>query len=1072
MTLSNLPTDNDYKALLETNLFPKIAAGKAILFLGAGASVTTTYKFLSRQIIEMYSTAESINLETDDIVEFVDILERNVSFDRAKFDKFVLELLDKLTPTEAHKIITQIPWREIITTNFDTLIEQAIDQIKKDGQQNFNIEVIRDANRANYTPANDEFRYVKLNGCASSRDAYPFVFSTKDFDRVSPFYNKVLTKLKHLSPDILFISIGHSYLDPFGKYLLEKFDQKARVGRRQIYNVDPFVPEARLAYYKEKNVLVIPRTTEEFFHEYNHWIQEQDENIVQKKRIKYFNPQEGNVTIPAYLARKLGDSLKPLTKSHYIEHIEPKEFYLGIEPSFGVITKDLDVIRKDFQAESIKQIKRIIKDDKIQVPTFFLKGTFGAGKTTSLYRLVSGLLDEADLEAIAFEAVEPSRIRETDLRNLFEKISPKTVFIIVEKIETDSSYRSLKQLQSRLMSEQFSNLKPIILTSIRENIFAKYKSNSSLTESFELTLDEHFSEEQINDLLLKLENANLINFPDARSRQQKVSEIVELGETDLLVILLNVVEDGKHRQILRSCYQQLPDTAKEVLLYTSLLNQHRIDMPVGLLRSLLKVDWDDVGKKILQIDFKGFVNQTKNNKTGTEPDLYLNIRHRRIAEEFVQILLPVKEQRVTYYQTIINNLQPNSESAILLIDLLKNLRITEELNRSHIDKLYDYAANKFDLEPHFITHYSMNLTRRGTFDSLYKAKELVSYAMSKLGILQNHRLIHRRAAIAYRIAKKLYDKEPERTPEMDESIYEATMFFRRKILLDPESYFSYLEYLEFEIWQLNSFQEGTEIEMHRRLKIERLFRQADSLVKEGIEKIQKLKVHYYGQFTHSPQKIREYTDFLDEMERHTSSRPLALALKYYFYQLQNETSKQLALISELEPLHQNEDIAFIIFNYYGENLYIPDIRVKFHSFINKHPEIKKTNEVLYHFYSLIINAYDKRFRDSRQHAEVLKEKYFGGNIKMNQVWRESQTGKPVIFESVVEKFRNRYRVEVFDLRQHFPIMFSLDKQINAGDYVTVELNFNKFGTQARLIDIVKTHDENESGSKRNLKTIK
>ena len=55
-------------------IFPAIANGQTILFLGAGASVTDKKMFLSKQIMELYSARKAIKLETDDIIDFVDTL--------------------------------------------------------------------------------------------------------------------------------------------------------------------------------------------------------------------------------------------------------------------------------------------------------------------------------------------------------------------------------------------------------------------------------------------------------------------------------------------------------------------------------------------------------------------------------------------------------------------------------------------------------------------------------------------------------------------------------------------------------------------------------------------------------------------------------------------------------------------------------------------------------------------------------------------------------------------------------------------------------------------------------------
>lgn len=196
--------------ILTKILFPKIAEGKAVLFLGAGASVTDEKKFLSKEIIENYSRFQSLDYGTDDLVEFVDTLSADSSLSRRDFDGFVQEMVEKLNPSNTHELIVQIQWREIITTNIDLVIERAYDRIRTTAKKNYEIKPIRSVSEEGYTQSPNEIRYIKLHGCTSSRDRYPFVFSNKDFQKSNEFYKKILHNLRGLSPEIEFISVGYS----------------------------------------------------------------------------------------------------------------------------------------------------------------------------------------------------------------------------------------------------------------------------------------------------------------------------------------------------------------------------------------------------------------------------------------------------------------------------------------------------------------------------------------------------------------------------------------------------------------------------------------------------------------------------------------------------------------------------------------------------------------------------------------------------------------------------------------------------------------------------------------------
>ena len=120
--------DFDKSQVTLENLFRKIAEGNVILFLGAGASITNK-KYLSKHLIEYYEAKVGIDTGIDNIVEFVDVLSANNTFSRSDFDLCITEALRNLEVEDTHRTIAAIPWREIITTNYDLLIEKANEEV-------------------------------------------------------------------------------------------------------------------------------------------------------------------------------------------------------------------------------------------------------------------------------------------------------------------------------------------------------------------------------------------------------------------------------------------------------------------------------------------------------------------------------------------------------------------------------------------------------------------------------------------------------------------------------------------------------------------------------------------------------------------------------------------------------------------------------------------------------------------------------------------------------------------------------------------------------------------------------
>ena len=179
--------DNDELTnYLYQELFPAFKKGETILFLGAGSSVTEL-QYLGKQLIDYYEDKLGVNLETSDLIEFTDIISSNPKFEREEFDNYVVKLLEKLSPSDTHKIIASINWNQIITTNVDLMIERAFDQIKNTIQENKAIKVIRSISETHVQISNAFIKYTKLNGCISNKSKYPLVFSTKDFQESKKF---------------------------------------------------------------------------------------------------------------------------------------------------------------------------------------------------------------------------------------------------------------------------------------------------------------------------------------------------------------------------------------------------------------------------------------------------------------------------------------------------------------------------------------------------------------------------------------------------------------------------------------------------------------------------------------------------------------------------------------------------------------------------------------------------------------------------------------------------------------------------------------------------------------------
>ena len=289
---------------LKNEIFTNIKSGNTILFLGAGASVTTEKKYLSSQFMEYHKLETGNTFETNDITEYVDVLMRNPQFIRSKFDDIVEECLRNLHPDPFHLTIARLPWKEIITTNIDTIIEKAFDSLY--GTSNFNkvLRVARNETEFHYIPSNDEVKLVKLNGCVSDRSKYPFVFSTRDFESTNRFYKIVLKSMEHMSPRIQFLVVGYSFEDPFAKQLLDRFDRYQFQNKRDIIRVEPTVQEEMLPYLSSKHIRIVRCSASDFLKQYEEWETANEDTVHKRQNYQFRKKNDSVVNLPSRLLKE------------------------------------------------------------------------------------------------------------------------------------------------------------------------------------------------------------------------------------------------------------------------------------------------------------------------------------------------------------------------------------------------------------------------------------------------------------------------------------------------------------------------------------------------------------------------------------------------------------------------------------------------------------------------------------------------------------------------------------------------------------------------------------------------
>ena len=192
----------------------QVLQGKAVLFLGAGASYNCTdhekkrIGFTGNELLQKINEEFLGNTPNHLTLDFASTMAIQKA-GRENFDLFIKELVCDFDPTNEHKLLSEFKWKAIFTTNYDEAIEKAYRENKSALQK---IEkIISDNDSLQKVVVNpDKLPVVKIHGCISRpNDARtPLVISCSDYRRhqenrssLYQYLKECLTKLTKITND-------------------------------------------------------------------------------------------------------------------------------------------------------------------------------------------------------------------------------------------------------------------------------------------------------------------------------------------------------------------------------------------------------------------------------------------------------------------------------------------------------------------------------------------------------------------------------------------------------------------------------------------------------------------------------------------------------------------------------------------------------------------------------------------------------------------------------------------------------------------------------------------------------
>lgn len=135
--------------------------------------------------------------------------EYKVIFGQHKLDKLIEMNLsdDNYKPGELHKMLLELPWNDVFTTNYDTLLERTIQLIKIKNRRNYKIVLSQKD-----LPGSTRPRIIKLHG--SIPNARPYIMSDEDYRTYPKTYAPFVNTVQQSMLETQLCLIGFSGDDP------------------------------------------------------------------------------------------------------------------------------------------------------------------------------------------------------------------------------------------------------------------------------------------------------------------------------------------------------------------------------------------------------------------------------------------------------------------------------------------------------------------------------------------------------------------------------------------------------------------------------------------------------------------------------------------------------------------------------------------------------------------------------------------------------------------------------------------------------------------------------------------
>ena len=445
--------------------------------------------------------------------------------------KKVFDILNPFQPTAFHLSIPTFAWAGLSGTNYDLLVERAYQRAPKRHQTL--LPNLKDNDGATDQFGDRSVLYVKLHGCITLHNEVkpPMIASTEQLIAFRDGRNGQFGTFLEWAKTKTLIFCGYSFSD---NNLRSLFDEIIKEGdnRPRHYVISKGVRPAEVAYWRDRRVVAIDATSQQFMERIDHDIPEN------ARALGVLAADASNrTTFSRFISASNSYESERLKQylSSFVEHIgpgldppneDPRRFYKGFDLAWYPIAAELDVRQPIIDSVLTNHVLAPLSAGR---PTLVvIKGHAGSGKSVVLRRICY----EAAIKHkhLCFYVSRQHLIHTDRFEEIF-RLSNLPVFIFIDNVaQHRDGVLNLLQLAKRLKVK----LKLIVAETFNTWNVACDELEPFLSDAPEM---RYLSEKNIKVLIGKLEEHGCLGYLDTLPIEERLHELKHVHGRQLLVAL-------------------------------------------------------------------------------------------------------------------------------------------------------------------------------------------------------------------------------------------------------------------------------------------------------------------------------------------------------------------------------------------------------------------------------------------------------------------------------------------------------------------------------------------------------